>query len=407
MKPSFYKGIVLGAAVAILVLVASTAVAGTGIGGIFNLGQTNTVNATSALSGASVGAQLQVTNSGIGSGAQGIGAFNNSVAAALYGRNSGGGAGVSGRSDKRGNGVEGVSAGAGASGVYGANTSTNGFGVAGRSTGAAGIGVFGNNTAGGLGVSGKSTTGNGAQGATAGSGSSGVYGENTSTGSGYGVAGRSMGSNGIGVYGDNSAGGWAGYFTAKLHLGGALDCAGCVGASDLTQSYYQTGSKVDDSSHADNADTVGGQSASALQTHAYHKHWLWFDGPTYAVPANNAPVAPVISLTLPPGTYVISANASFKNSASYPGDNWRSIECVVQPDYGSPVWLQHGDGAFLAMQPGGDNSSGAIAQTRVVSTSASQPTVGFQCGARTGRTDTSSVTGISADITAVKVDQLN
>ena len=189
MKPSFYKGIVLGAVVSILVLVASTAVAGTGIGGIFNLGQTNTVNATSALSGASVGAQLQVTNSGTGSGAQGIGAFSNSVAATLYGRNSGGGPGVSGRSDKRGNGVEGVSAGAGASGVYGANTSTNGFGVAGHSTGPARIGVYGNNTAGGLGVSGKSTTGNGVQGTSAGV-ASGVYGQNTS-GSGFGIAGRS------------------------------------------------------------------------------------------------------------------------------------------------------------------------------------------------------------------------
>jgi hypothetical protein len=232
MKPSFYKGIVLGAAVSILVLVASTAVAGTGIGGIFNLGQSNTVDATSALSGASVGPQLQVTNSGTGTGAQGIAAFNNSAAATLYGRNSGAGPGVSGRADKKNNGVEGVSAGSGASGVYGANTSANGYGVAGRSLGAGGIGVYGNNTGGGMGVFGKSSGSNGIQGTTASATSSGVYGENTSTG-GYGVAGRSLGDNGIGVYGDNTAGGWAGFFTGGVHLGGTLDCAGCVVAADL------------------------------------------------------------------------------------------------------------------------------------------------------------------------------
>src|SRR2546421_2052743 len=105
MKAAFYRGIVLGAAVSILVLVATVALAGTGIGGIFNLGQTNTVDATSALSGASVGPQLRVTNSGTGSGAQGIAAFNNSTAATLYGRNSGAGPAISGRADKRNNGV--------------------------------------------------------------------------------------------------------------------------------------------------------------------------------------------------------------------------------------------------------------------------------------------------------------
>ena len=76
-------------------------VAGNRHRGIFNLGQSNTVDATSALSGASVGTQLQVTNSGTGSGAQGIAAFNNSVAATLYGRNSGAGPAISGRADKR------------------------------------------------------------------------------------------------------------------------------------------------------------------------------------------------------------------------------------------------------------------------------------------------------------------
>ncbi len=92
MKPSFYKGIVLGAAVSMLVLAATAAVAGTGIGGIFNLGQSNTVNATSGLSGATLGPQLKVTNGATGAGTQSIAGYNNSTtAAALFARNSGGG----------------------------------------------------------------------------------------------------------------------------------------------------------------------------------------------------------------------------------------------------------------------------------------------------------------------------
>jgi hypothetical protein len=236
---TFLKGAFAGGVGAALVLTATAAIAGTGIGGIFNLGQSNTVNATSALSGASVGAQLQVTNSSTDKAAQGIAAFNNSAAATLYGRNSGAGPGVSGRADKTNNGVEGVSAGAGASGVFGANTSTNGFGVAGRSTGASGIGVFGNNTGGGLGVWGKSTNANGVQGSSAGGSASGVYGENTSTG-GYGIAGRA-GSGGNAVFGDNTGSGYAGFFQDKVYVGGSLvlagplTCFGCVSSGNFAE----------------------------------------------------------------------------------------------------------------------------------------------------------------------------
>ncbi|MDQ2980788.1 MAG: hypothetical protein M3R26_00480 [Actinomycetota bacterium] len=92
MKPTFYKGIVLGAVVSMLVLVASAAIAGTGIGGIFNLGQTNTVNATSWLNGATAAPQLKVTNSASAPSAQGIAAYTNSpTAAGLFARNNGGG----------------------------------------------------------------------------------------------------------------------------------------------------------------------------------------------------------------------------------------------------------------------------------------------------------------------------
>src|SRR5207237_6040597 len=57
------KGVVLGAVTSTLVLTAAAALAGTGIGGIFNLGQTNTVDETTTLTGAKANrAELVVQN---------------------------------------------------------------------------------------------------------------------------------------------------------------------------------------------------------------------------------------------------------------------------------------------------------------------------------------------------------
>jgi hypothetical protein len=47
-------------------MVATAAMAGTGIGGVFNLGKTNTVDATTSLTGSTSGAQLGITNAGTG-----------------------------------------------------------------------------------------------------------------------------------------------------------------------------------------------------------------------------------------------------------------------------------------------------------------------------------------------------
>jgi len=66
MRHPFYKGVLLGSVVAVVVLMAATALAGTGIGAVFNLGKVNTVNRTSSLSGATKGKLLQVTNKGSG-----------------------------------------------------------------------------------------------------------------------------------------------------------------------------------------------------------------------------------------------------------------------------------------------------------------------------------------------------
>jgi hypothetical protein len=62
------KGFVLGALVPSVVLIAGSAVAGTGVGGLFHLGQTNTVDAKSVLRGSAAGANLQLQNSGNGAG---------------------------------------------------------------------------------------------------------------------------------------------------------------------------------------------------------------------------------------------------------------------------------------------------------------------------------------------------
>jgi hypothetical protein len=92
-----------------------------------------------------------------------------------------------------GDGVEGLTGGSGASGVYGDNTG-------------GGKGVFGFSGT-GNGVEGGSTSANGVQGESAADTASGVYGQNSGTG--YGVAGRATG--GIGALGDsaNGIGVWA------------------------------------------------------------------------------------------------------------------------------------------------------------------------------------------------------
>lgn len=69
----FFNGVVLGAVTSTAVLMSATAVAGTGVGAVFDLGQTNTVNATSTLTGSTAGKLLQVTNTSTDSGAAGLG----------------------------------------------------------------------------------------------------------------------------------------------------------------------------------------------------------------------------------------------------------------------------------------------------------------------------------------------
>jgi hypothetical protein len=60
------KGAFVGAVASSIVMISASALAGTGIGGVFNLGKTNTVNAQTTLTGKVKGQSLQLTNRGSG-----------------------------------------------------------------------------------------------------------------------------------------------------------------------------------------------------------------------------------------------------------------------------------------------------------------------------------------------------
>jgi hypothetical protein len=66
MKLTFGKGVLGGLVAAAALLTATSALAGTGPGAVFNLGRTNTVNATTGLTGSDRHTILSVTNSGSG-----------------------------------------------------------------------------------------------------------------------------------------------------------------------------------------------------------------------------------------------------------------------------------------------------------------------------------------------------
>jgi hypothetical protein len=60
------KGALVGAIASSIVMISASALAGTGIGGVFNLGKTNKVNAPTTLTGKVKGNSLQLTNTGSG-----------------------------------------------------------------------------------------------------------------------------------------------------------------------------------------------------------------------------------------------------------------------------------------------------------------------------------------------------
>jgi hypothetical protein len=72
MKATFFKGVALGSAVSLMTLAATAAFAGTGVGKVFNLGESNRVNARSQLEGATPSAVLNVTNANNSATASGV-----------------------------------------------------------------------------------------------------------------------------------------------------------------------------------------------------------------------------------------------------------------------------------------------------------------------------------------------
>jgi hypothetical protein len=69
MKGKFLKGVFAGSLFSVVITATTVAFAGTGVGGVFNLGQKNKVDATTTLTGTSGGAMLHVTNKGTAVGA--------------------------------------------------------------------------------------------------------------------------------------------------------------------------------------------------------------------------------------------------------------------------------------------------------------------------------------------------
>ncbi|MFI5043045.1 MAG: hypothetical protein ACHQNA_14570 [Acidimicrobiales bacterium] len=66
MRPRYLRVLLIGAVAAALAVTATGAIAGTGIGAIFNLGKTNTVNHVTVLKGTMSTRLLQITNTGAG-----------------------------------------------------------------------------------------------------------------------------------------------------------------------------------------------------------------------------------------------------------------------------------------------------------------------------------------------------
>ena len=90
LRSGIVGGIVAGA-----VILAGSAVAGSGIGGVFNLGQSNTVNAPSALSGSTAGKQLIVANLGTAGSSSALLGYGKGASPAATFQNAGAGPAVS------------------------------------------------------------------------------------------------------------------------------------------------------------------------------------------------------------------------------------------------------------------------------------------------------------------------
>jgi hypothetical protein len=241
MKPTFFKGVALGAATCFVMLAGTAALAGTGVGDVFNLGQTNTVDAQSVLTGTSPNAELFVRNTGDGRAIFGTTDSTTNTGQGVLGR------------------VTATTPDPAAAGVRGIVTST----------GANGYGVWGSHAGSGAGV--------------LGTGALGVLGRHTgTTGTGAGLMGETASTdpNGVGVRAQNTGAGPA----LNLLVGNVSVPPLTVNSSakvdklnaDLldgkhASDFYAAGSKVQDS------DKLDGKESSAFQS-ACVKGSVWAYG---------------------------------------------------------------------------------------------------------------------------------
>lgn len=241
MNSRFLKGALVGGLAGAACAAATVALAGSGVGAVFNLGRTNTVDAQSKLVGNTGNAELKVQNTGAGRGTSAIAGAGRGLDAASTANDavrgeattgvgvagySNGGSGVSGESTKN-DGVLGVGStgyagvngfdDGGGTGVQGTATgsatgieaeSDSGAGVVGISSGQQGVDAFSSK---GPGISGDSKQAEGVVGITQGATNSGVAGEADHGGTGV------SGTGGIGVVGYPVQGlpGWS--FKAEGH----------------------------------------------------------------------------------------------------------------------------------------------------------------------------------------------
>jgi hypothetical protein len=206
------RGPLLGAAAFGLVIAVPTAVAGSGVGDVFNIGVANTVNAETSLSGTVGGnPQLRVENAATTQNAFGV---LGRITAGAAGSQSAGLRGINSATNGNGFGVWGFHQSAGV-GVFG-ETGT-GTGVLGRHTASGGLtpGVQGETASTAPGAAGVFGT---VKAATPGTDSAGVRGT-TATPFGYGVFGENTGS-GAGVFGESA--GRAGILGKGDSTGGSL-----------------------------------------------------------------------------------------------------------------------------------------------------------------------------------------
>jgi hypothetical protein len=120
MRGSFLRGAAVGLVCAALGG-GTVALAGSGVGGVFNLGVSNSVNAKTTLAGATAATQLQVTNTSTTAGAAGVGVSSASSTATGTFANSSSGTGLSATSAS-GIGVFAQSAGATTAALRARNT---------------------------------------------------------------------------------------------------------------------------------------------------------------------------------------------------------------------------------------------------------------------------------------------